>query len=267
MSQESNIGVKPGLLALAQVVKSGEREVRCFPNQELRANIDERVIDGFIPYDSDSELIAGYFIETVRDTAFERALNGEDDTVVYWSHSRKHPLARRSANNLTLKNSKAGLHYSANLRKINTTYANDLLENISNKLVNSSSFGFRIASTQGEKWWRDKKTGVLHRELLDVHLPDLSPVTEPAYPNSKVSARSLLLANEINADELGSALLLASRGVEISEEHRSMITETIELLQSSLSSQETDNVDQSPSAQQVLRNWERDLDLAEAEIK
>ena len=55
--------------------------------------------------------------------------------------------------------------------------------------VNKMSFGFSV-NKDGDKWDEDDK-GTVTRELLDVSLFDVSPVTYPAYTQTSVAIRSL----------------------------------------------------------------------------
>ncbi|MCP4897603.1 MAG: hypothetical protein GY906_11580 [bacterium] len=190
---------------LVKQLRSVETEMRFYPATELRANLDKREIHGFIPYDSRSVLIYDYYTEIIEDTAFLSAINGEQDHAVrsYWGHSPMFVLGK-CPKTQTLTNTDTGMRYVANPPP--GDWADSLLHSIDRGDVDESSFGFRIDHSNGDRWERDKKTGAMTRFLVDVMLHHTAPVADAAYKESKVSARSILMANEIDPEKLAQAL-------------------------------------------------------------
>jgi HK97 family phage prohead protease len=213
---------------LVKQLRCQEREERVFPSQELRADLAKRQILGFVPYNSRSVLIWDYFTEMIEPSAFKRALDGEQDPRGYWGHSRLHVLGRYSNDTLRLKDTKKGLRYEVDAPE--GDWVDSLLYSINRGDVDESSFGFTVDHSNGDRWERDKKTGAMTRYLVDVVLRDLSPVAEAAYKESKVSARSILLANEIDPEELADALEVSDRDGITDPELRKFIYDTSSVL-------------------------------------
>lgn len=124
------------------------------------------------------------FREIIRPGAFRKTLR-EADVRALLNHDPNFVLGRKSAGTLELAEDDKGLRYS--ITPPNTTFANDLMVSIDRGDVTQSSFGF---NTVKDKWTQDGD--VLTRELIEVKLFDVSPVTFPAYTQTEVSVRSLL---------------------------------------------------------------------------
>src|SRR5262249_39180510 len=134
------------------------------------------------------------FREKINRHAFDRALASGQDVRLLWNHNQDEPLARVSNKSLRLWTDDAGLHFDAVLP--NTTRGRDLHELIRSGVVGECSFGFGLAKSDGDRWFNevDPKTGqqTLCRELLDLRLQELSPVTFPAYSQgTQVDARAV----------------------------------------------------------------------------
>ncbi len=213
---------------LVKQLRCQELEERVFPSQELRADLDKRQILGFVPYNSRSVLIWDYFIEIVEPTAFKRAFDGEQDPRGYWGHSRLHVLGRYSNNTVRLKDTDKGMRYEIDAPE--GDWVDSLLYSIDRGDIDESSFAFMLDHSNGDRWERDKKTGAMTRYLVDVVLRDVSPVAEGAYKASKVSARSILLANEIDPEQLADALDVSERDGITDPELRKFIDDTSRVL-------------------------------------
>lgn len=166
------------------------REVRCIQagQCELRASEEDGrpVIEGYAARFNvlSEDLFFGR--ETIREGAFKRTLNNSGNEVVaLWGHLEEYPLARRAAGNLDVSEDEKGL--KAVIRPDDTSYARDLLTSIDSGTVRHMSFGFRTI----EDAWKTED-GEMIRELIEVQLFDVAPVTTPAYPQTDVAVRSLL---------------------------------------------------------------------------
>jgi len=83
-----------------------------------------------------------------------------------------------SSGTLRISTDKRGLFYEVDLP--NTTYANDLAELMKRGDVNQSSFAFLI---EKDRW--EQRDGTTYRIIEKVsRLLDVSPVSQPAYPDS-----------------------------------------------------------------------------------
>lgn len=97
------------------------------------------------------------------------------------NHDYSKPLASVKAGTLKLNVDDVGLHFEAELP--NTTYANDVYENISKKIIDSMSFGFTLGIDSFDK----KEDGEIVRSIDKINgLNEISVVTVPAYESTMV---------------------------------------------------------------------------------
>lgn len=133
-------------------------------------------------YDQEVEIFPG-FREVVRPGAFTKTLQ-EGDARALWQHDVAMPLGRESAETLRLTDSPEGLRYS--IDPPDTSYARDALEVIGRGDVRESSFGFAVVRDR----FHEDESGLAVREILEVELFEVSPVTFPAYPTTEVQLRA-----------------------------------------------------------------------------
>ena len=134
-------------------------------------------------FDSLSEDLGG-FREIIKPGAFDRALKDKHDVRALVNHDNSLLLGRTASGTLRLSTDARGLKYEIDMP--DTTAARDVAESIKRGDISGSSFGFR---TIADAW--PKIEGVVTREVLDLELLDVSPVTYPAYPATQVSLRAL----------------------------------------------------------------------------
>jgi len=125
------------------------------------------------------------FDEVIAPGAFGKSLAAKDDVRALFNHNPDHVLGRLAADTLTLEEDTQGLKYDITLP--DTQFANDLHVLISRGDITGSSFAFRSLVDEWDK--TDPKTSL--RTLKEVQLFDVSPVTYPAYKQTKVSARAM----------------------------------------------------------------------------
>lgn len=163
-----------------------ENAERRFFVAELRAPEKEsRTVEGYAAvFNSDSEMMYGNVIERIMPGAFDSVI--DDNAVALFNHDPNLILARNKVN-MTIKQDEKGLYYR--FEAPNTTAGNDLLENLRNGNVQTSSFAFVIAD---EKWtYSDDRSKPSIREITKIkRLYDVSPVTYPAYPDTSVAQRN-----------------------------------------------------------------------------
>jgi len=154
----------------SSVVKE-QREFR-MENAEQNGN----TIRGYAAiYNSDSEWMGGFY-EQIATGAFDGVM--ENDVRAYFNHDENLLLGRVSSGTLRISTDKRGLFYEVDLP--NTTYANDLAELMKRGDVNQSSFAFLI---EKDRW--EQRDGTTYRIIEKVsRLLDVSPVSQPAYPDS-----------------------------------------------------------------------------------
>jgi uncharacterized protein len=154
---------------------------------ELRADGEARRIAGHaaVYYDGSAGTEFALWentVERIMPGAFDRAAR-EDDVRALFNHDPNQLLGRTTAKTLRLAVDSVGLAYEVDLP--NTTLGRDLPELLKRGDVTGSSFGFIV---RGETW--RKEAGKQVREITDVQLFDVSPVTYPAYEGTDVGMRS-----------------------------------------------------------------------------
>lgn len=138
--------------------------------------------------EDDSMRDGGYgmeFIEVIRPGAFSRALRQGQDVRCLWNHECEDVLGRTASGTLTLREDATGLFFSCLVP--DTSLGRDVIELVRRGDVNQCSFAFSAVRDN----WTSAPGGGYVRELLDVDLYDVGPVTYPAYRQTSVAVRSL----------------------------------------------------------------------------
>jgi HK97 family phage prohead protease len=130
----------------------------------------------------------GGFVETIRAGAFTDAI-AECDVRALVDHNPTLILGRNKAGTLRLTEDEVGLHYECDLP--DTQAGRDIATSIKRGDVTGCSFGFITVEDE----WKTEE-GFALRELIRVHLFDVSAVTFPAYPDTEVGVRSLAAYRE-----------------------------------------------------------------------
>ena len=183
--EEAYIERKPALNVVHRfsTLESFDAEVRShkaiIEKREFRmesAEYEGETIRGYAAvYNSDSEWMGGFY-EQIAKGAFDDVM--DNDTRAYFNHDENLLLGRVSSGTLRLSSDERGLYYEVDLP--NTSYAKDLVELMKRGDVNQSSFAFLIESDRWEE--RDGKTYRIIEKVS--RLLDVSPVAQPAYPDS-----------------------------------------------------------------------------------
>ena len=197
-----------------------KKEVRTVPI-ELRVEGDEtkKITGHAAVFDKWSEDLGG-FREKIRPGAFRKTIK-EADVRALFNHDPNFVLGRNTAGTLSLEEDKKGLAIS--IEPPDTQWARDLTTSIERGDINQMSFGFRTIKDQ---WTTPKDSGDNQRELLEVELFDVSPVTFPAYPQTDVGVRS------VDVDELNRVLLKSDKEIPLSDDDKEIIRENIQVLES-----------------------------------
>ena len=121
----------------------------------------------------------GGFVEVITPEALKEVDLSE--VFLLYGHDYSKPLASTKACTLKLNVDETGLHFEAELP--NTTYANDVYENVSKKILDSMSFGFVL----GVDSFNQAEDGEVVRSIEKMKaLNEISVVTIPAYDSSNV---------------------------------------------------------------------------------
>ena len=138
-------------------------------------------------YNGDSgteyELAPG-IVERIMPGAFDAALKRQDDVRALFNHDPNLLLGRTKSGTLELEQTTRGLRYRIKPND-ETSVTKDVRSHISRGDVTGSSFAFTI----DEEGWR-KEGDVEVREIRNLRLYDVSPVTYPAYEATSVGVRA-----------------------------------------------------------------------------
>jgi len=156
---------------------------------EARAKGSNIYVEGYAAVFEKRSGNLGGFVERVKPSAFTKTLR-EADVRALWNHDPQFVLGRSGAGTLELSVDNNGLYYRSLLP--NTSYAKDLAVLLERRDVRESSFTF--FKVQDE--WGLTEEGYAQRDLIEVGLIDVAPVTFPAYPDatSGVARRNALMS-------------------------------------------------------------------------
>ena len=131
------------------------------------------------------------FKETIQKGAFTRALKKGNDIHFLAEHDENKILASTRNGSLTLKEDEKGLLMTAEIS--NTSYGRDYHTLIKDGILRNMSFGFSVDKDK----WRKLNDGTYTRDIDDLTLYEVSVVTNPAYPQSTISARGLNVVEDV----------------------------------------------------------------------
>lgn len=170
-----------------------EVEIRCHISdirvEQRSEESGNRTITGYAAkFDSWSEPIMGWFVEQIREGAFEGC--DMSDAIMCFNHNVDGILARTASKTLTLEVDGAGLKFS--FEAPNTTLGNDMVELIGRGDIDKCSFRFVV---EKDEWlYADDNNGKEYdeRTILKISkLYDVSLVVYPAYKDTEASVRRL----------------------------------------------------------------------------
>ena len=127
-------------------------------------------------------------VETIKEGSFSRALKEKQDVRGLFNHNPDQVLGRTSAKTLALKEDKDGLYFDC--EPPDTQIGRDVRTLVSRGDITGCSFAFTVT----QEVVTETKNGeqvIRKREIQDVDLFDVGPVTYPAYTGTDVSARSI----------------------------------------------------------------------------
>jgi len=147
--------------------------------QDEQQETEKKVISGYALRFNEPSKDLGGFTEVITPEALEDV----DFTNVFllYNHDYSQPLASTKAGTLDLEVDEVGLRFSAELP--NTSYANDVYENVSSDIIDSMSFGFEMELDS----FTENENGEVTRSIDKIKsLNEISVVTLPAYDSSLV---------------------------------------------------------------------------------
>lgn len=132
----------------------------------------------------------GWFFESIKPGAFSRALKEKQDVRCLFNHNPDNLLGRTKSNTLRMTEDDTGLHYECDTDP-EIRIAADVQGMVERGDIDGCSFAF-VATKQT---WHEETDAdghiIQHREIEDVDLYDVGPVTYPAYEGTSVNARAL----------------------------------------------------------------------------
>jgi HK97 family phage prohead protease len=126
-------------------------------------------------------------VERIAPTAFNRALQERHDARALFNHDPNMLLGRAGAGTLRLSVDARGLRYEIDYNPDDPQHVS-VMQKLQRKDLSGSSFAFRINGKQGQRF--EKGSGYDVRNILDVDLFDVGPVTYPAYEGTTTGLRS-----------------------------------------------------------------------------
>ena len=150
--------------------------------------------------------------EQIDPKAFDEVMKTDPDVVGLFNHDPNIVLGRTRNKTMELRLTDEALEY--NITPPDTQYVRDVvLTPMVRKDILQSSFGFSIDRVgKGESY--EEKDGIVIRTILNIaELKDMSPVTFPAYPDTKSIVRSLGLVYKDFSENLEESLEMDSEDV------------------------------------------------------
>lgn len=164
-------------------------------------NSETRTVEGYaVVFNSQSEDLG--FFETIAPSAVTVDVINRSDVFALLNHNPDKVLARcrYGEGSLSLSIDEKGLKYS--FQAPNTELGNELIEHIRRGEIDSSSFAFIVSADEGSEVW-ENINGTTHRTINKIEcLCDVSPVWQPAYSATSVSARALEKLNQMEQEKL-----------------------------------------------------------------
>ena len=149
--------------------------------------------------------IGGMFDEVIRRGAFSRAIEERQDVALLFNHDPNTVMARTSNGSLLLREADTGLWFEAELDPRDPD-AQRVVAKVERGNVSQGSFAFDVRT---EQWTQDRPRPL--RELIDLNLYDVSPVTYPAYSDTEVYARGRVVAPPASPDRTAEAVALGQK--------------------------------------------------------
>jgi hypothetical protein len=175
-----------------------ERQVRAWGQfrGEVRALEDDEgpVIQGYAAvFNKLSQPLEWGYRERILPGAFTQTIKNGDVRALF-NHDPNYVLGRTTAGTLTLREDETGLWFDA--RPPDEPWVRSLVASIKRGDIDQSSFAFQPVQ---EDWSKNDKQPV--RNIREVRLFDVSPVTFPAYIDTIVQARTQSLQDVLRALE------------------------------------------------------------------
>lgn len=165
-------------------------ERRFVKGGQIRAKEGAPGITGYASVFNEAYDMGWGLIETIKPGAFARALREKQDVRCLFNHDANNLLGRSKSGTLRMAEDATGLHFDCDLDP-EMSLAADVQRMIQRGDLDGCSFAFQVR----KQTWREEKDAdghtVAYRDIEDLDLFDVGPVTYPAYEGTSVSERSL----------------------------------------------------------------------------
>jgi len=246
------------------------REERVFALDliELRSGMDgtddpKHLVGHAATFNSWSQDLGG-FKERILPGAFSKTISAADIRGLF-NHDPNYILGRTRSHTMTLAEDGSGLSFDI-LPPDNQTIRDLVLDPIARGDISQCSFSFQTVRDE----WREPKQrgGLMERDLIEVRLFDISPVTFPAYLQTDVGLRSMAQELGIDLSALSAFLVRQAHGLPSTPSDLDLVSGSIALLRTFLpeangdepsganddeSSRSEDEVPESRSREQLLQ--------------
>jgi len=149
----------------------------------------------------------GKYREVIRSGAATNSLAGKNIRMLN-QHDSKQPLGTTKHGTLRLTETIDGINCECDLA--NTAEGATVYEQIKRGDVDGMSFGFYVTK---ERWTFSEEEGVLDlREILEIELLEVSPVTFPAYEQTSIAVRGFSDEEKKDLQVLGSLVNRSKHG-------------------------------------------------------
>ena len=180
------MGLAPVTLVLDDIgdyEMKGLIERRAVPFEVLTDAENKPKLRGLAAVFNSETVIGGVFREVIRPGAFTKTI-AERDVKMLWNHDTNFPLGSTKAGTLALHESSRGLEVDNDPPSLGLNAG--FVESIQRGDVSQMSFGFEVIK---ENVVRTEGQMDL-REVMEVKLWEVSPVTFPAYTDTEIGARA-----------------------------------------------------------------------------
>lgn len=222
-------------------------------------NSETRTVEGYaVVFNSQSEDLG--FFETISPSAVTVDVINRSDVFALLNHNPDKVLARcrYGEGSLSLSIDEKGLKYS--FQAPNTELGNELIEHIRRGEIDSSSFAFIVSTDDGSEKW-ENINGTTYRTINKIEcLCDVSPVWQPAYSATSVSARAKEMLNTMEQEKLEQ--LENEKDIKPTEEQVEEVEETTNTEEEEIETKANEEEEVKP---EVEENTEDDTDTTKEE--
>lgn len=216
------------------VIEGGQREKRELTFKlEVREDgkSGKKKIVGYAAVFDKLSVDLGGFREHIRKGAFKKSIDRGDDVRALYNHDSNFVLGRVKSGTLKMEEDDTGLRVE--IDPPDAQWARDLMSSIDRGDISQMSFGFVV---KDERWYRDEdaeEDPKTRRELLEVDVFDVSPVTFPAYPDTEAALRNQSFSG-VQVGMVAQILKRAESGKALDENDRTVLTAAIASFESIL---------------------------------